>query len=118
MIKGNFLRGSKASRSLLEFWVGLGVIGFAGDGVMAQSVMVPDGTLGGERSVVEVRPTQERITGGAVRGINLFHSFREFNVGAGRSTYFIAPNAGIENILARVTGTNRSDILGKLLINH
>jgi filamentous hemagglutinin family protein len=114
MIKGDSLRGSKAGRSLLEFLVGLGVIGFGGDGVMAQSVIVPDGMLGAERSVVEVRPTQERITGGAVRGINLFHSFGEFNVGAGRSTYFIAPNAGIENILARVTGTNRSDILGKL----
>jgi filamentous hemagglutinin family protein len=83
-------------------------------GALAQSVIVPDGTLGGERSVVEVRPTQERITGGASRGINLFHSFREFNVGAGRSTYFIAPNSEVENILARVTGSNRSDIFGKL----
>ncbi len=80
----------------------------------AQSVIVPDETLGGERSRVEFRATSERITGGAARGINLFHSFREFNVGDGRSTYFIAPNAGIENILARVTGQNPSEILGRL----
>jgi filamentous hemagglutinin family protein len=105
MMKGNWL--------LLGLLVA-GEVELLGNRAFAQSVIVPDGTLGGERSVVEVRPTQERITGGAVRGTNLFHSFREFNVGAGRSTYFIAPNTGIENILARVTGTNRSDILGKL----
>jgi filamentous hemagglutinin family protein len=90
------------------------VNGLLAEGALAQSVIVPDETLGAERSEVEFRPTQERITGGAVRRINLFHSFREFNVGEDRSTYFIAPNTGIENILARVTGKNPSEVLGKL----
>ena len=52
----------------------------------------------------------ERIDGGAIRGANLFHSFSQFNVRAGRGAYFTNPK-GIENILTRVTGANRSDIL-------
>jgi filamentous hemagglutinin family protein len=55
----------------------------------------------------------DRIDGGAVRGINLFHSFLEFNVGVGRGAYFSNP-AGVENILSRVTGDNPSSILGRL----
>nr|WP_273039902.1 filamentous hemagglutinin N-terminal domain-containing protein [Iningainema tapete] len=58
-------------------------------------------------------PTEE-ITGGAVRGANLFHSFQEFNVDPGRSVYFLSPDASIQNILARVTGANRSEIFGTL----
>jgi filamentous hemagglutinin family protein len=89
-------------------------IGLLAEEALAQSVIVPDETLGVERSLVAFRSASERITGGAIRGINLFHSFREFNVAEGRSTYFIAPNTGIENILARVTGKNSSEILGRL----
>ncbi|MBW4602235.1 MAG: S-layer family protein [Calothrix sp. FI2-JRJ7] len=55
----------------------------------------------------------ERIDGGAVRGANLFHSFTEFNINNGQQVYFSNP-AGVENILTRVTGSNRSDILGTL----
>ena len=88
--------------------------------------LVPDSTLGRERSTVrrnvkirgydsdlgEIREAV-RIDGGARRGRNLFHSFREFNVGRGRGVYFTNP-AGVENILTRVTGRNRSLILGRL----
>jgi filamentous hemagglutinin family protein len=83
-----------------------------GDCAFAQ--LVPDTTLGSENSrVTPMTPTVEQIDGGATRGTNLFHSFREFNVGEGRSAYFSNP-AGIENILTRVTGTNPSNILGTL----
>lgn len=79
--------------------------------------LVPDTTLGSERSVVRpdvIKGTpSDRIDGGAVRGSHLFHSFQEFNVGANRGVYFTNP-AGIENILSRVTGANRSNILGTL----
>ena len=72
---------------------------------LAQSKIVPDNTLGAETSIVTPNalglPTEE-ITGGAVRGANLFHSFQEFNVSAGRSAYFKSPNPSIQNILARV----------------
>jgi filamentous hemagglutinin family protein len=83
----------------------------------AQSNIVPDITLGLEAS--EVIPNfnntpNELITGGAQRGQNLFHSFRDFNVGENRGAYFLVFDPSIQNILARVTGNNRSEILGTL----
>jgi large exoprotein involved in heme utilization and adhesion len=56
----------------------------------------------------------DRIDGGAIRSSNLFHSFVQFNVDAGRAAYFTNP-AGIKNILSRVTGGSRSEILGSLV---
>jgi filamentous hemagglutinin family protein len=95
----------------------LGIVPFVATPVSAQSVIVPDNTLGTESSNVVTNfngsPT-EVITGGANRGINLFHSFQQFNVSEGRSAYFLSPGADIQNILARVTGRNRSEILGRL----
>ncbi len=55
----------------------------------------------------------DRITGGATRGVNLFHSFGEFNINTGRGAYFENPS-GIANIFTRVTGGNPSNILGNL----
>ncbi|BDA76475.1 filamentous haemagglutinin outer membrane protein (plasmid) [Calothrix sp. PCC 7716] len=81
------------------------------------SNIVPDNSLGAESSQVLRNVFGlpiEVITGGAPRGINLFHSFREFNVSEGRSAFFFSPSTQIQNILARVTGNNRSDILGTL----
>ena len=82
----------------------------------AQSKIVPDSTLGAESSVVLPynRLPIEVISGGAIRGGNLFHSFLEFNISSGRGAYFFSPNVNIQNILARVTGSNRSEILGTL----
>ncbi|WP_293146343.1 MULTISPECIES: S-layer family protein [unclassified Microcoleus] len=79
--------------------------------------IVPDNTLGSESSrtvsdTINNLPS-DRIEGGATRGPNLFHSFREFNVGEGRGAYFTNPN-GIANIFTRVTGGNSSNILGTL----
>ena len=87
-------------------------------GNSATAQIVPDKTLGAERSVVTPNVTikglpSARIDGGAIRGANVFHSFQEFNVKEGRGAYFSNP-AGIENILTRVTGTNASNIFGKL----
>ena len=83
--------------------------------VLAQ--IIPDDTLGAESSVVtpdRIKGIEsERISGGAVRGNNLFHSFSEFNIGEGRGGYFENPTA-IENIFSRVTGSNPSEILGTL----
>jgi len=80
----------------------------------AQAQLTPDNSLGAESSVVTPHnPTTDHITGGAARGSNLFHSFGEFNVDAGRSVYFANPLA-IENILTRVTGGNPSNIFGTL----
>jgi filamentous hemagglutinin family protein len=86
------------------------------DRVLAQ--ILPDNTLGAEGSVVtpnvSIQGIQgDRIDGGATRGANLFHSFQDFNVGEGRGVYFANPT-GTENILTRVTGSNASNILGRL----
>ena len=84
---------------------------------VAQRRPIADETLGSERSIVtpenNIRGVPgDRIEGGARRGNNLFHSFREFNVEAGRAVYFADP--GVQNILGRVTGGTTSEILGRL----
>lgn len=108
--------------NIFKFWQTLitlattsGVI-FYGNAAIAQ--IVPDGTMGAESSIVTPNVNikglpSDRIDGGATRGANLFHSFREFNVREGRGAYFSNPT-GIENIFSRVTGRNASNIDGKL----
>lgn len=54
-----------------------------------------------------------RINGGTIRGNNLFHSFSEFNINAGKGAYFTNPD-GVSNIFSRVTGINPSNINGTL----
>ncbi|BAY09894.1 two-partner secretion domain-containing protein [Calothrix sp. NIES-2098] len=104
----NWLTGVKIAISgALIFWSNI---------TLAQ--VTPDTSLGSESSVVIPNLTIENLPSdlidrGAIRGINLFHSFQEFNVEAGRGVYFTNPQ-GIENILSRVTGTNPSNILGTL----
>lgn len=80
--------------------------------------IIPDNTLGSERTAIA--PNQPirglpatLIRGGAARGANLFHSFAEFNVSEAQRVYFANP-IGIANILSRVTGANPSRILGTL----
>ncbi|MDF5717623.1 MAG: filamentous hemagglutinin N-terminal domain-containing protein [Rhizonema sp. NSF051] len=85
--------------------------------VFAQSVIIPDHTLGKESSQVlqnQLGGLFEVLTGGAIRGNNLFHSFLELNVKEGRSAYFLSPNSNIQNIVVRVTGSNLSKIEGTL----
>ncbi len=57
------------------------------------------------------------ISGGTIRpngsGSNLFHSFSQFNIGAGQSATFSGA-AGTRNVLARVTGGSASQINGAL----
>ncbi|KAB8315422.1 filamentous hemagglutinin N-terminal domain-containing protein [Tolypothrix campylonemoides VB511288] len=88
-----------------------------GDYALAQNNIVPDSTLGTESSTVApLAPGSpiDEIRGGVIRGTNLFHSFSEFNVGEGQGAYFFSPNANIQNIITRVTGSNRSEILGTI----
>jgi filamentous hemagglutinin family protein len=92
-----------------------------GGGEIVNAQIVPDNTLGSEGSVVTPNLNlngipSDQIDGGAIRGANLFHSFTQFNINAGRGAYFTNP-AGIANILSRVTGANRSEILGRLGVN-
>jgi large exoprotein involved in heme utilization and adhesion len=75
---------------------------------LAQTFIEPDGTLGIEETS-DVNPASfdqdiDLITGGAIRGQNLFHSFEEFSIGDGNGAYFITELEAISNIFARVTG--------------
>jgi filamentous hemagglutinin family protein len=89
------------------------LVGFNGcDRIMAQ--IIPDRTLGSQSSrVTPINATSDRIDGGAIRGSNLFHSFREFNIDEGHAAYFANPQS-IQNIFSRVTGNNPSHIFGTL----
>lgn len=93
---------------LLSSWIGQ---------LSVHAQIIPDDTLGDESSQVVqdvIRGLESnRIEGGAIRGENLFHSFTEFNIEAERGAYFANPE-GIANILSRVTGFNRSTIMGRL----
>ncbi len=83
-----------------------------------QAQINPDQTLGPEQSIVtpdiEVRgELADLVEGGAIRGLNLFHSFSEFSIPEAGRAYFASPT-GIESILSRVTGSSSSDIFGTL----
>ncbi|GFE70794.1 filamentous hemagglutinin N-terminal domain-containing protein [Chroococcus sp. FPU101] len=79
-----------------------------------QAQVIPDSTLGNEKSKVnQIDALNERIDGGARRGGNLFHSFQNFNINEGFGIYFANPS-GVMNIFSRVTGGNPSQILGTL----
>ena len=95
-------------RKILSFLVLLALIPST-----AVAQITPDSSLGAEKSIVDSNGDRDTISGGAIRDTNLFHSFQEFNVGAGREAYFANPN-GIANIFSRVTGNNLSNILGTL----
>ncbi|MBD2629839.1 two-partner secretion domain-containing protein [Trichormus variabilis] len=83
--------------------------------------ITPDTTLGNQNSRVMTGVNikgngADLIEGGVQRGSNLYHSFAEFNINNGQRVYFANPT-GIANILSRVTGNNRSEILGTLGVN-
>jgi filamentous hemagglutinin family protein len=83
-----------------------------------QAQITPDQTLGAEVSKIDRNVTVrgalgDRINGGAIRGVNNFHSFSDFNVLNDQRVYF-SNQSGVENIITRVTGANGSNIHGTL----
>ncbi len=77
----------------------------------ASAQLIPDQSLGNESSIVNSTNNLLQIQGGATRGNNLFHSFREFNVNTNQEVFF-NNSINIESIFTRVTGGNISNIDG------
>ncbi|MBO3457341.1 S-layer family protein [Aetokthonos hydrillicola Thurmond2011] len=105
-------------RSLFLMTLPLAILGCLASSNTARAQITPDKTLGSESSVVTPNilingVPSDRIDGGATRGNNLFHSFQDFNINAGRGAYFSNPG-DINNIISRVTGGNPSNIFGTL----
>ena len=75
--------------------------GIASFNPCACAQIVPDNTLGSKPSIVRPNylPNIEVIDGGVTNGANLFHSFQEFNVAAGRGAFFFSPNSNIQQDL-------------------
>jgi filamentous hemagglutinin family protein len=81
----------------------------------ATAEIIPDNTLP-TNSIVLPGCTTCIINGGTVRGLTLFHSFREFSVPTGGSAQF-NNSPSIQNILTRVTGNTPSTIDGLISAN-
>jgi filamentous hemagglutinin family protein len=81
----------------------------------AQAQIVPDNSLGANRSVVDGNGV---ITGGLrfSQSSNLFHSFERFDIAPNSAGVFVNP-VGVSNIFARVTGNMPSNINGVLGVN-
>jgi filamentous hemagglutinin family protein len=101
-------------------WLLLGLfLSLLTGGESATAQIAADRSLGAERSRLQRQVNLfplgqvDLIDGGARRGTNLFHSFSTFNIRPRERVYFANPS-GIENIITRITGSNRSIIQGRL----
>ncbi|MEL6471459.1 MAG: S-layer family protein [Cyanobacteria bacterium J06623_4] len=107
---------------LVVFCFRLAVISVGLQAVLVRSLSAqttPDASLGAESSTVQPATTTingraaDIVEGGAARGEQLFHSFRELNVGEQQQLYF-SPASTISTIFTRITGDDGSQILGTL----
>ncbi|MBE9032563.1 filamentous hemagglutinin N-terminal domain-containing protein [filamentous cyanobacterium LEGE 11480] len=89
------------------------IIGYLAIPTPTQAQLIPDQTIGTTVQDSIATPKTQRISGGQMLGNSLFHSFTKFNIGNQQQVYFNNPQ-GIQNIFSRVTGNDRSNILGTL----
>ena len=84
-------------------------VSFSPSWLYAQAVT--DGTMGPIQTLSGQFTVPASL--GTTNGINLFHSFKAFNVNSGESATFTGPNS-ISNVITRVTGGEMSSINGLL----
>ncbi len=106
-----------ARNSLLKPIFSLTLLGLAIWGGRANGQILPDNTLNPKSSIKTIDPSSLEIIGGEFKGINLFHSFQEFNISENSTVTFIT-NLATENVITRVTGGNPSSILGTLSVEN
>jgi len=99
-------------------WITAAVLlGCWGSSEVAIAQIIPDTTLGPERSIVNTdkpgNASTYTITGGATLSENLFHSFDQFSLPTNSVVEF-NQTSGIVNIITRVTGGTVSNIHGAL----
>lgn len=78
---------------------------------LARGEALTDGTMGPIRNLSGQFEVPQNL--GTLKGQNLFHSFQKFHVRSGESATFTGDN-GIRNVISRVTGSEASEINGKL----
>lgn len=80
--------------------------------------ITPTTGIGDLGTTVKIDGRSVQITGGTrpSDGANLFHSFKQFNLGSGDIAQFLnaTPSLTTSNILSRVTGNNPSSIFGTI----
>lgn len=96
--------------------IGSLTLGFhLGQAIAVSAQIAPDQTLSTPTRVAATG-LNFSITQGTQVGRNLFHSFAEFSVPTGGSAFFNNAST-VQNIIARVTGSNLSSIDGSLRAN-
>lgn len=105
-------RPTLANWKVGAFLVALPLVGWLGTAIAsAQPIPSSDGT----GTIVSPNGNQFNINGGTQSGNNLFHSFEQFGLSQGQIANFLS-NSQIQNILARVTGSNPSVINGLIQV--
>lgn len=97
-------------KSHLKLWSFPLALVLASTNAIVSAQIVPDNTLP-QNSLVAPNGDIIEITGGTVRGNNLFHSFEQFSL-LNQQTAFFNNAVTIDNIISRVTGSSISEIDG------
>lgn len=94
------------------------VVAIYGNAIITSSALaavVADSTMGSLVNAPAESGISYNITGGTASGVNVFHSFSQFDVQANESAFFnSSANPDVNAIIARVTGSNGASIHGSL----